>query len=242
MEFPSWSWASVNTLVSWIRTDDATDCFSVISVSSIPGGRAASPAKTGRNSTSPTSTPSGTAIQAIATPSFAPEASINNLNTRCRLLTVSFGSVLEEKSRDLVLRASRYPTDELPSTSQPRAVALTSEKGTIAGWGSLEDPDLQVVDAFARNPIIFALCISVLTVPRGPGLFSKIWGGESIFNVSFVCPCSVVTNGFEKVGVGRLFGIAAGEEFQASGERGISLLWGIDICIIADILWFHATI
>lgn len=73
-------------------------------------------------------------------------------------------------------------------------------------------------------------------------MFSKIWGGESSFNVLFVCPWSVVTNGFERVGVGRLFGIAAGEEFQASGERGISLLYNIDICIIADILWFRQTI
>lgn len=149
---------------------------------------------------------------------------MNTLNIRCRLLSVSFGPVLEEKSRDLVLRASRYPTEELPSTSQPRAVALTREKATIAGWGSLEDPDFQVDDAFARNPIIFALCISVLTVPRGSGLFSKIWGGESIFNVLFVRPCSVVANGFERVGVGRLFGITAGNEFQASRERDICLL------------------
>ncbi|QGI68542.1 hypothetical protein CEK27_012513 [Fusarium fujikuroi] len=119
IEFPSWSWASVNTSVSWIRTGDATDSFSALSVSSTPGGRATSSAKTGGNSTSPTSTPSGTALQAIATPSFALEASMNTLNIRCRLLTVSFGSVLEEKSRDLVLRASRYPTEELPSTRQP---------------------------------------------------------------------------------------------------------------------------
>ncbi|KAF5627704.1 het-E-1 heterokaryon incompatibility protein [Fusarium sp. NRRL 25303] len=149
MEFPSWSWASVNASVSWIRTDDATDCFSVISVPPTPGGRAASPAKTGGNSTSPISTPSGVAIQALASPSFAPEASMNTLNIRCSLAT---------------------------------------EKDTVAGWGSLEDPDLQVDDAFARNPIIFALCISVLTVPRGSGLFSKIWGGESIFNVLLTYP------------------------------------------------------
>ncbi|VZH93105.1 unnamed protein product [Fusarium fujikuroi] len=183
MEFPSWSWASVNTSVSWTRTDDATDCFSVLSVSSTPGGRAGSPAGTGGNTTSSTSAPSGTAIQAIATLSFAPEASMNTLSIRCRLLTVLFGPVLEEKSRDFILRASRYPTEELSLNSQPRGVALATENETVAGWGSVEDPDLQLDDAFARNPIIFALCISLLTVPRGSGLFSRIWGGESIFNV-----------------------------------------------------------
>ncbi|KAG7409776.1 hypothetical protein Forpe1208_v011035 [Fusarium oxysporum f. sp. rapae] len=164
-ELPSWSWASVNTSVSWIRTDDATDCFNVLAVSSTPGGRAGSAARTGGNNTTPTSNPSGTAHQAIATAAFAPEASMNTLNIHCRLLLVVFGPVLQERPRDLVFRASRYPKEEPPFDSQPRAAALAIEKDTVAGWGSLEDPDLQLDDAFARNPIIFALCVSVLMVP-----------------------------------------------------------------------------
>ncbi|KAF5648568.1 transcription factor Zn C2H2 [Fusarium sp. NRRL 52700] len=207
-EFPSWSWASVNTPVSWIPTDDATDCFTVISVSSTPGGRSGIPAGAGGNSASPAGNSASTAHQAITTSAFAPEASMNTLNIRCRLLLVVFGPVLKESSRDLVFRASRYQKEEPPIDDQPRAVALAMEKDTVAGWGSLEEPDLQLDDAFARNPVIFALCVSVLTVPRGSGLFSKIWGDESIFNVVFVRPSSAVTNGFERVGVGRLFGIA----------------------------------
>lgn len=223
-EFPSWSWASVNTPVSWIRTDDATDCFNVLAVSSTPGGRAGLTARTGRNNTSPTTTPSSIAHQAIATAVFAPEASMNTLSIRCRLLLVVLGPVLKGRSRDLVFRASRYPEEEPPFDSQPRAVGLPKEKDTVAGWGSLEEPDLQLDGAFAKNPTIFALCVSVLTVPRGSGPFSKIWGHESIFNVIFVRPCSAVTNGFERVGVGRLFGIAVGNGFQGSRERDIYLL------------------
>ncbi|KAM0081564.1 hypothetical protein ACKRZS_006266 [Fusarium odoratissimum] len=223
-EFPSWSWASVNTPVSWIRTDDATDCFNVLAVSSTPGGRAGLTARTGRNNTSPTTTPSSIAHQAIATAVFAPEASMNTLSIRCRLLLVVLGPVLKGRSRDLVFRASRYPEEEPPFDSQPRAVGLPKEKDTVAGWGSLEEPDLQLDGAFAKNPTIFALCVSVLTVPRGSGPFSKIWGHESIFNVIFVRPCSAATNGFERVGVGRLFGIAVGNEFQGSRERDIYLL------------------
>ncbi|KAF5680208.1 heterokaryon incompatibility protein het-E-1 [Fusarium circinatum] len=185
-EFPSWSWASVNTAVSWILTDNATKCFNVVSVSSTPGGRSGLPARAGGNNTSPTGSPSGTANQAISTAIFAPEASMNTLNIRCRLLPVGFGPILKETSRDLVYRASRYPKEEPPIDCPPQAVALATDKDTIAGWGSLEEPNLQLDDAFARNPIIFAFCVSVLTVPRGSGLFSKIWGDESIFNVVFL--------------------------------------------------------
>ncbi|KAL5593174.1 hypothetical protein FOBRF1_012276 [Fusarium oxysporum] len=172
-EFPSWSWASVNTPVSWIRTDDATDCFNVLAVSSTPGGRAGLTARTGRNNTSPTTTPSSIAHQAIATAVFAPEASMNTLSIRCRLLLVVLGPVLKGRSRDLVFRASRYPEEEPPFDSQPRAVGLPKEKDTVAGWGSLEEPDLQLDGAFAKNPTIFALCVSVLTVPRGSGPFTE---------------------------------------------------------------------
>ncbi|KAF5989558.1 hypothetical protein FBULB1_844 [Fusarium bulbicola] len=185
-EFPTWSWASVNTPVSWIPTDDATECLNVVRVSSTPGGRSGIPARAGGNNSSRTGNSSTNPHLAIPTPAFAPEASMNTLNIRCRLLLVVFGPVLEENSRDLVFRASRYPKEEPPFDSNPRAVALALEKDTIAGWGSLEEPDLQLDDAFARNPTIFALCVSVLMVPRGSGLFSKIWGDESIFNVVFV--------------------------------------------------------
>ncbi|KAF5543482.1 heterokaryon incompatibility protein het-E-1 [Fusarium mexicanum] len=170
-EFPTWSWASVNTPVSWIPTDNATECFTVVSVSSTPGGRSGLPARAGGNNTSPTGSPSVTANQAISTAVFAPEASMNTLNIRCRLLPVRFGLILKDTSRDLVYRATRFPKEEPPTDCQPRAVALAIEKDTVVGWGCLEEPGLQLDDAFARDPIIFALCVSVLRVARGAGIF-----------------------------------------------------------------------
>ncbi|KAF5563624.1 heterokaryon incompatibility protein het-E-1 [Fusarium phyllophilum] len=172
-EFPSWSWASINASVSWIQPDDAIDCFNLLGVSSTPGGRVGPTTNTGGISTSPTGIPSSTANQGILTAAFAPGASMNTLNIRCRLMLVVFGPILEERSRDLVYRASRYAKEEPPSNNQPRAVALANQRDTIAGWASLEEPDLQLDDAFASNPIIFALCVSVLRVARGSGLFRK---------------------------------------------------------------------
>ncbi|CAH0015346.1 unnamed protein product [Clonostachys rhizophaga] len=241
--FPTWSWASIDTSVVWANVHNVIALMELRTITSTAGNHSQDPGTgTGSGTTTDREERNGSFYEGLVTlprhksvttgqvvaASQAPEASLNALHIFGRLLPVIFGPVLNRPSDVQFRLASHYACrkNQWPSREVPRRlVSLTTEQGAIAGWSSLEEPDLQDDQAFVPNPIIFALFVSVSSVYRyGTTRFKALYGKEDIFNVLFIRPSGILTNGFVRLGTGRLFGSKVQDAIRLSRNRDIVLL------------------
>ncbi|KAK5661238.1 hypothetical protein OQA88_11131 [Cercophora sp. LCS_1] len=126
-----------------------------------------------------------------------------------------------QEDRDLAARI----TQQAPKSggARWRQVASHLDREHVAGWASLEHPDFQnALDPGSPPQVIFALQIA-RRFDASPGL-GYVWGIYSVFNVLFVRRVEAVVNGFERVGVGALFGKEIERQFETAVAREIRLL------------------
>ena len=104
------------------------------------------------------------------------------------------------------------------SFSARRNVNIAGLRHVISGWASVEHPEFQDDAAFSGSPMIFALLVSS-TAPR------FFLGASTEFNVLYLRRSEKsVLDGFERVGMGKLFGDKAADGFRLATVRDVSLL------------------
>lgn len=153
--------------------------------------------------------------------------SFSALVVRGRLQPVRFGTVFPDAdTANTVLIAggqgSRYSA---PADRWLRMAAVAAAPDVVAGWAMFGDAALQRDEAFeAPAPVIVALWVSVVEgLDNGSLGVGHFWSHEA-FNVVYIRPSGSVVNGFERVGVGRLFGQDAKQGFAAAQEREVVLV------------------
>lgn len=152
----------------------------------------------------------------------APRIRFPVLCLRTKLQPVILGGRFPtQDDRDLVASLTR----QIPNSGRSswRKIASHLDREHIAGWASLEHPEFQVRHDSADTQIIFALHVA-----RLPGSFTLGLGAwmapYMIFNVLFVRRVETVVNGYERVGVGALFGKEIQDQFETAVNREIRLL------------------
>ncbi len=154
-----------------------------------------------------------------------PDSNFDMLHLRGRLQPVHIGDHLSNKvptSAAGLVGCWRYP-----EFSGLRIVATAGLRDVISGWASLEHPEFQEDSVFTSSPLIFALLVSTLPeISRSSERAQKagIAKGPGEFNVLYLRRSQEVLDGFERVGMGKLFGYKAKEGFQLAKERDIKLL------------------
>ncbi|KAK0715418.1 hypothetical protein B0H67DRAFT_490769 [Lasiosphaeris hirsuta] len=143
---------------------------------------------------------------------------------RTKLQPVLLGDQFRNRDdRDLAARL----TQQVPSAGEKgwRRVASHLDREHVAGWASLEHPEFQLDSNSpgGSSHVIFALHIARRFARSAPGLGYKM-GIHSIFNVLFVRRVETVVDGFERIGVGALFGKDIERQFETAVQREIRLL------------------
>ncbi|KAK0719331.1 heterokaryon incompatibility protein-domain-containing protein [Lasiosphaeris hirsuta] len=119
-----------------------------------------------------------------------------------------------------------------PRTAEDwRMVASPLKRGHIAGYASVEHPDFQPpnqqdssVVVGKGQPILYALHISTFNGGSGGMTLGKLSLSHRVFSVLFVRPVQTITNGYERVGVGRLFGKEMDRGFEDAVTREVQLV------------------
>ncbi|KAK4191098.1 hypothetical protein QBC35DRAFT_460506 [Podospora australis] len=135
---------------------------------------------------------------------------------------------------------ARFPNENFyqdPGKDTWRMVASPSDKSYIAGWASIEHPDMQTKSGNAGSGIttkstsvgessgdIFAMHISSLENWDGSAALGYLTQGHPVYNVLYVREIKAVTDGFERVGVGRVFGKEMETRMKKATARRIRLL------------------
>lgn len=146
------------------------------------------------------------------------------LHVSGRLQPVLIGSYFEdEASFYLATDVTGHPARSIGAEKQ-RAVAVPGERNIIAGWASLEHPEFQDDAAFSPGPVILALLVSTKHVSAGAFGLGFVSSSHKAFLVLFLRRSDKVMDGFERVGVGRLFGWEAARGFELAIERDIRLI------------------
>ncbi|KAK3353827.1 heterokaryon incompatibility protein-domain-containing protein [Lasiosphaeria hispida] len=222
--FPTWSWASLYAQVRWVESRP-------------PPPRHFSnthpdPVTTNIDMATPlnqtwaeVSSPSSTAM-ANPTDHAAPNEQLMVLCLHAKLQPVILGqffSSIEEKQivSDLAWRRPRVGMDNW------RMVASPLDPDHIAGWASIEHPEMQIDE---NNPVdsheaVYALHVS--TVWHVPGGFplGYMQGIHHVYNVLFVRRAQNTRDGYyERVGVGRLFGREVDQGLKHAAAADIFLI------------------
>jgi hypothetical protein len=107
-----------------------------------------------------------------------------------------------------------------------RVVTLPGLLGKTRGWASIEHPAFQDHHAFNSTPLLFAMLVSTISGvrSRSSGQLGLGRGSYDVFNVLVLRHSDELFNGFERVGVGRLFGREIGQGFKSAQERDVRLV------------------
>jgi len=236
--FPTWSWASVYSAVRWEGRHLINHTGSNISDTSMQIWRRSWVKK--EFTSVVCTTPQSHRIRAIDRPldqqiGSLPEGLLDpcrdrimaGLNTyvlhlRGRLQAVHIGDyrrpgeVPNLVTPEMIIDGSGQ---EGQSFSARRNVNIAGLRDVIiSGWASVEHPEFQDDSAFSGSPMIFALLVSSTT----PRFFS---GASIEFNVLYLRRSEKsILDGFERVGMGKLFGDKAADGFRLAMMRDVSLL------------------
>ena len=154
-----------------------------------------------------------------------PNSNFDGLHLRGRLQPVNIGDYLCSKVSSPAADLDGFDEEE-PGLSGLRIVATAGLRDVISGWASLEHSEFQQDCAFTSCPLIFALLVSTLPIKRRSctKTNSAYANGPGEFNVLYLRRSETILDGFERLGVGRLFGHEAGKGFQLARERDVKLL------------------
>ena len=147
------------------------------------------------------------------------------LSLQTKLFPVFLGDHFPtQDDRDLAARLTEQKASDSGRTTNTnwRKVASHLDRKHVAGWASLEEEPEFPSD---RPPsrVIFALHIARRYARSTPGLGHRM-GIHSIFHVLFVRRIEGLIDGYERIGVGALFGKEIEKQFQTTVTRDIRLL------------------
>lgn len=237
-EFPTWSWASMYTAVDWGLGSKIKPACEILGI--VPTNRRQISHIDGTTAILSSTLPDTAAETAASGPTRAKKGpspmlfhrdidvtdNDAKLCIRGRLLPVVVRSFFpDEESFAIALAVTGHSATSWSPAIQ-RTVAVPAAPGIIAGWASLEHPEFQDDAIFAGNcPHIFALLVSK-TLGVGPGTTGLGYLGRSheAMNVLFLRRSDKVENGFERVGVGSLFGREAEAGFREAVGRDVYIL------------------
>ncbi|KAK5659912.1 hypothetical protein OQA88_13376 [Cercophora sp. LCS_1] len=98
--------------------------------------------------------------------------------------------------------------------------------GTAAGTGTSTSPGAQGPSVTERREILYALHIGAFKQAGGsPGL-GHVWGNHMVYCVLLVRKVERLADGFERVGIGRVFGTNSDRDFKEASMREVRLVWG----------------
>ncbi|KAM7211828.1 hypothetical protein V8F06_012801 [Rhypophila decipiens] len=141
-----------------------------------------------------------------------------------KLHPVFVGPLLQEgEHRDVTARVSGH-TQEFGRECWT-IVTLPGSREVPSGWVSIEHPDLQDTAAIQGGGVIYALFILADDdVEDGFAFFGNILPRHTVYHVLLVRRVERLLDGFERVGVGRLFGPEAHTAFRKARERILNLV------------------
>ncbi|KAK3353713.1 heterokaryon incompatibility protein-domain-containing protein [Lasiosphaeria hispida] len=159
-----------------------------------------------------------------------PYARFPILCLRAKLQPVILGGYFIS-DQDVQVTAQLVSHKSLPRTKNWRMVASPLKRDHIAGCASIEHPDFQPPNQQADSvvvdkgqPILYALHISTFGGGRGGMTLSYLSLSHRVFSVLFVRPVQTIVNGYERVGVGRLFGKEIDRGFEDAVMREVRLV------------------
>ena len=140
------------------------------------------------------------------------------LSLRTKLQPVFLGGTFPtQDDRDLVARLTSQ-NNARQSSNNWRKVASHLDRERIAGWASLEDAEFRETG----SSVIFSLLI-FKSIGLTPGL-GYATGYYPIFNVLFVRRVKGLINGYERIGMGALFGNDIEKQFRTAVTREVRLI------------------
>ncbi|KAK0618828.1 heterokaryon incompatibility protein-domain-containing protein [Immersiella caudata] len=242
---PTWSWASISTRVRWDRPSDETwkrplgktvcdfeldgviNCTIDEYQSSLIG---VDPSAT--TDSSPLDVLPGDSHGGVA--SAKTSARFPILRLRAKLQPVVLGEYLpSEQERQVAAHVSSRSS--LAGIESWRMVASPLDRGHIAGWASIEHPGLQppekqcapgpaAQERESTQPVLYALHVSTVHGVLGGITLGYLSLFHRVYDVLFVRPVQTLVNGYERVGVGRLFGKEMERGFQDAVIREVRLV------------------
>jgi len=234
-EFPTWSWASIYSAVDWGFGSNTRPACSVVSINSrqlghIENGTAVTRSAPSEGASNTTKTVHTRTKNGKAPILFQRAADVTDNNAilciRGLLLPVVVrGYFPNAESFSIALAVTGHCATSWSPDIQ-RTVAVPAAPGIIAGWASMEHPELQDDEIFAGgNPLIFALLISrTLGVRTGTTGLGYLGRSHEAMNALFVRRSDKIRDGFERVGVGSFFGREAEAGFREAMDRDVYLL------------------
>ena len=239
---PTWSWASVSTRVRWDRPsddswkrplgktvcdfelDEVLNCTIDEYQSGLVSVDHSAPTVSGPLDVLPDGSHSGNARG-------KPSARFPILRLRAKLQPIVLGEHFTSE-QDRQVAAHVASRSNLSGTENWRMVASPVDRGSIAGWASIEHPSFQTqfdpgaggLKTQSPQPVLYALHISTVH-----GVFGGITLGylslfHRVYDVLFVRPVRKLLNGYERVGVGRLFGKEMEQGFSNAVTREVRLV------------------
>jgi hypothetical protein len=139
---------------------------------------------------------------------------------KCRLQPIMCGERFARSvDRDIVASATGYSSKH--RRDHWRRVYSPIDATKTIGWASFEHPDFQHDTAFHEGHVIHALHVfQVHDIPVGYGL-----GSFNLHSTAFwVLFVRSVSDSFERVGIGRLFGKDIEKGFNLAVERLVDLV------------------
>ena len=215
---PSYSWASVYARVQWSSTlffsDQAAGDCQVVNVLYAQSCEAVALAE------HPSFVNGSPEYRPPTDTSRRPTFPVLALRTKVQ--PVILGSKFQtEDDRDLVARLTEQRSSSSGQTNTNwRKVASYLDREHISGWASLDDPEFQ---GDCSSQVIFALHIVRRFAKSTPGVGHRT-GIHAIFSVLFVKRVEGLIEGYERIGVGVVFGKEIEKQFQTAVTREVRLL------------------
>ncbi|KAL2066078.1 hypothetical protein VTL71DRAFT_2149 [Oculimacula yallundae] len=212
---PSWSWASLITLVQWpAKGNDEKPALIVTGLCFEQKGRHDIPDHL---------VVDGYRLRPYIAmterPTFDPTNLFSCLHIRGKLHTVHVRGYLEteENLKNAALSTSYSP---IPKSCNWRAICSAFRPDLIAGWGSLEQLPPHPTACSDYGVAVYALHVSTRYLTHGLWIKTSV----PVLDVLFVEEVEVGTNCFRRLGVGRISDGQLIDEFEGVEERDFHLI------------------
>jgi hypothetical protein len=214
-EAPSWSWASLITLVRWPgRSKSTKSAFRVAGICFKRQKRHAIPEHLVFD---------GCRLRPFNAmteqPTFDPTNMFSCLHIRGKLHTVHVRGYLEteENLKSAALSTSYSP---IPKSCNWRAICSAFRPEIIAGWGSLEQLEPHPTACADVGIAVFALHVSTRYLRHGLWIKTSV----PVLDVLFLEEVEAGSNSFRRLGVGRIADRELIAEFEEAEERDFHLV------------------
>ncbi|KAK0112706.1 hypothetical protein ONS95_014442 [Cadophora gregata] len=214
-EAPSWSWASLLTVVHWPARSGGTKpscaitglCFERKGRHDIPDHLVIDGCRLRPY------------IEMIERPTFDPTNMFSCLHVRGKLHTVHVRGYLETEDnlKNAALSTSYSP---VPKSCKWRAICSAFRPDVIAGWGSLEQLEPHPTACADYGIAVYALHVSTRYLTHGLWIKTSL----PVIDVLFVEEVDAGSISFRRLGVGRIADRQLIAEFEAAEERDFHLV------------------